>query len=193
MREGEVPPEPAVAADVPGDRRPVVTHRVERPPSGLKTGCWTAPEWPRSVSRRVADSASQSATVPSRLVETTVPPSGLKSSQLGPRRARRPPSAPLRCACRPAGCPGRRRRQSCPVRAQRERMLTRADRKPPGRPAAPEVPPYELAFVRRDDDRAAVGHERETGRFKVGTDVGADEASGSIGDRSPPGWRRPAH
>ena len=39
VREREGPPEAAVACEIPGDRGAVVTHRVERLPSGLKTGC----------------------------------------------------------------------------------------------------------------------------------------------------------
>ena len=71
VREGEAPLEPAVAREVPGDRRPVVARRVQRLPVGTKGGLLYRTRWPASVSRRVADGASQSATVPSRLVETS--------------------------------------------------------------------------------------------------------------------------
>jgi hypothetical protein len=55
-------------------------------------------ECPHNVSRTVSDSTSQSVTVPSRLVDTTVSPSGLKTNQLGAPpgalRAVRTPWAP---------------------------------------------------------------------------------------------------
>ena len=38
VRERERPPEPAVAREIPGDRRPVVTRRVERLPVGAEDG-----------------------------------------------------------------------------------------------------------------------------------------------------------
>ena len=52
-------------------------------PSGLKTGCQTESECPRSVSRGVSAPASHTVTVPSRLVDTMVLPSGLNCSQIG--------------------------------------------------------------------------------------------------------------
>ena len=83
VRERERPPEPPLPAEVPDDRAPVGARRVERLPSGLKTGCQTESECPRSVSRGVSAPASQRVTVPSRLVDTMVLPSGLNCSQIG--------------------------------------------------------------------------------------------------------------
>ena len=79
--KAEWPPEPALAADVPDDRRFRRSSRCRGcAPSRLNSGPRAEPEWPLKRSRRLAVGMSQTLTLPSSEVVASTLPSGLNAS-----------------------------------------------------------------------------------------------------------------
>ena len=177
MGECERPPEPAIAREIPGDRRAIVTHRVERPPVGTEDRLLNEV---RVAPQRLLGCRRRDVPASDRLVAVRrhdrLPVGAEEHPARAPRGVTRCRSDPSRAEVDEfhAALDADRHREA--VRAhgegRREAVLD-----PPGPclRAGLEIPQRQLAVLGRGEEEAIVRCERELGRRVPDTDVRADE------------------